>query len=778
MESCDVSAFSHVDSLTSIQDIRDALAQIEAEEKKTEDRLEALIQMEPELDKEMKKIQTAIPTVEALQHSSRNLTGMISSTARLADRVSGRVRRLDDAKKRVGETKKRVEDLLVLKSCSYDVNSALKRDDYEQAAMHIHSFLNLDKSVLTISEADAEGDSLASRETSYNTLNDAKDKLQKTIRAKFDQAVHSGDAASVERFLKIFPRLGLHEEGIIKFGKYLSAQISSSADANFKASMEENAQSSSKRSHVQFADLLTMLFESIAQAVEARQPLIETYYGPGKIFTLLKLLQEEADRQSRKILDTFKTGRNYLAKARLAQSAMLTRNFTGTESVIDPKELDLLLSEVILLNTRTEVFWRFMQVRLESDVDSLPETEQENFLDALKNDVIEKSELCRTMQEVMGHYVLMEEYFMRISVAKAESLDSIDEDLAQATSSMVDDVFFIIKKCLRRALSSGSADVTCAMLNHTSTILDEEYRDILKARLNNSAGFAAWANSLLDFNQAYSLVQSSFQQGKIQSAKDSERDKALFLSALNSAEVSSEYAQTLRKTFEEECHRTASTREWRPQSLAKVESCIADLGAVSKRFQELIDHGLAQLRANVLKPRVKPFVDNFAAISHDISEEDFANYEANDPWVQALIVCVDGLLSSFRESLTPNNYDGLVAQLTAEIVTRLEKAAAKSAFNRLGGLQFDKELRSLVAYLSSTTSWTIRDKFAKVSQTASILNLEVPSEMEELWGSGGGAMGGGGGAWSRWTKHEIKSVMTLRVDFRAEDVNNVVRRLT
>ena len=49
------------------------------------------------------------------------------------------------------------------------------------------SFLNLDKSVLTISEADAEGDSLASRETSYNTLNEAKDKLQKTIRVKFDQ---------------------------------------------------------------------------------------------------------------------------------------------------------------------------------------------------------------------------------------------------------------------------------------------------------------------------------------------------------------------------------------------------------------------------------------------------------------------------------------------------------------------------------------------------------------------------------------------------------------
>ena len=69
---CDDSLpFSQVDSLTSIRDIRDALAQIEAAERKTEERLDALVQTEPELEKEMKKIQTAIPTVEALQHSSR-----------------------------------------------------------------------------------------------------------------------------------------------------------------------------------------------------------------------------------------------------------------------------------------------------------------------------------------------------------------------------------------------------------------------------------------------------------------------------------------------------------------------------------------------------------------------------------------------------------------------------------------------------------------------------------------------------------------------------------
>jgi hypothetical protein len=68
-----------------------------------------------------------------------------------------------------------MEDLLVLKLCSYDVQSALKRDDYKQAAMYIHSFLNLDKSVLTITDGDqSDADSLLSLKTSLNTLNDAQ----------------------------------------------------------------------------------------------------------------------------------------------------------------------------------------------------------------------------------------------------------------------------------------------------------------------------------------------------------------------------------------------------------------------------------------------------------------------------------------------------------------------------------------------------------------------------------------------------------------------------
>ena len=62
-------------------------------------------------------------------------------------------------------------------------------------------------------------------ETSFKLLHEAQTKLKQIVHSKFDAAVHSGDVASVERFFKIFPLIGQHEEGLAKFSKYLCAQV-------------------------------------------------------------------------------------------------------------------------------------------------------------------------------------------------------------------------------------------------------------------------------------------------------------------------------------------------------------------------------------------------------------------------------------------------------------------------------------------------------------------------------------------------------------------------
>lgn len=65
--------------------------------------------------------------------------------------------------------------------------------------------------------------------------------------------------------------------------------------------------------------LVMQMFESqpshvltgIARIVETHQPIVETYYGPGRLFTLIKYLQVECDRQVEKVVDKFIKQRDY-----------------------------------------------------------------------------------------------------------------------------------------------------------------------------------------------------------------------------------------------------------------------------------------------------------------------------------------------------------------------------------------------------------------------------------------------------------------------------------
>ena len=60
---------------------------------------------------------------------------------------------------------------------------------------------------------------------SFKLLHEAQSKLKNIIHNRFDAAVRSGDAASVERFFKTFPLIGEHKAGLEKFSKYLCTQV-------------------------------------------------------------------------------------------------------------------------------------------------------------------------------------------------------------------------------------------------------------------------------------------------------------------------------------------------------------------------------------------------------------------------------------------------------------------------------------------------------------------------------------------------------------------------
>lgn len=65
-------------------------------------------------------------------------------------------------------------------------------------------------------------------------------------------------------------------------------------------------------------------------------------------------------------------------------------------------------------------------------------------------------------------------------------MDSLIEASGEDTfvlSSMTDDVFFIVKKCIKRSLSSQSVDGVCAVINNACGILESDFADLLLVKL-------------------------------------------------------------------------------------------------------------------------------------------------------------------------------------------------------------------------------------------------------------------------------------------------------
>ncbi|PHT44193.1 Conserved oligomeric Golgi complex subunit 4 [Capsicum baccatum] len=200
-----------------------------------------------------------------------------------------------------------------------------------------------------------------------------------------------------------------------------------------------------------------------------------------------------------------------------------------------------------------------------------------------------------------------------------------------------------------------------------------------------------------------------------------------------------------------------------PADRERVKSCLSELNEMNNGFKKALNIGLEQLVATVT-PRIRPMLDTVATISYELSESEYADNEVNDPWVQRLLHAVETNVAWLQPLMTANNYDSLVHLIIDFVVKRLEVIMMQKRFSQLGGLQLDRDVRALVSYFSNMTQRTVRDKFARLTQMATILNLEKVSEILDFWGENSGPM-----TW-RLTPAEVRRVLSLRVDFKSEAI--------
>lgn len=98
----------------------------------------------------------------------------------------------------MSECQQRVHDLIDLQLCSEGVQTALKNEDYEKGAAHVHRFLSMDPSILRQTAADvsdtsdSEGGKIENKTVSSSavnlscvTLHNAADKLRTAVTNRY-----------------------------------------------------------------------------------------------------------------------------------------------------------------------------------------------------------------------------------------------------------------------------------------------------------------------------------------------------------------------------------------------------------------------------------------------------------------------------------------------------------------------------------------------------------------------------------------------------------------
>ncbi|KAA0039804.1 conserved oligomeric Golgi complex subunit 4 [Cucumis melo var. makuwa] len=716
-------ALEHIRTLTDVGAMTRLLHECIAYQRALDLNLDNLLSQRSDLDKQLVQLQRSAEVIGIVEADADYMLSNVTSTCDLADQVSAKVRDLDLAQSRVNSTLLRIDAIVERGNCIEGVKKALDSEDYESAAKYVQTFLQID---------DKYKDSGSDQR---EQLLESKKLLEGIVRKRLSAAVDQRDHAMILRFIRLYSPLGLEEEGLQVYVGYLKKVIGMRSRLEFENLVElmeqqyQNHNVGSNQNQINFVGGLTNLFKDIVLAIEENDEILRSLCGEDGIVYAICELQEECDSRGSLLL------KKYMEYRKLAQlsSEINAQNknllAVGGPEGPDPREVELYLEELLMLMQLGEDYTEFMV----SKIKGLSSIDPELVPRATK--AFRSGSFSKAIQDITGFYVILEGFFMVENVRKAIKIDEPVPD--SLTTSMVDDVFYVLQSCLRRAISTSNISSLIAVLSGGSSLLSNEYQEALQQKMREP-----------------NLGAKLFLGGVGVQKTGTE-----IATALNNMDVSSEYVLKLKHEIEEQCAEVFPA----PAEREKVKSCLSELGDMSNTFKQALNAGLEQL-VGTIAPRIRPVLDTVATISYELSEAEYADNEVNDPWVQRLLHAVETNVAWLQPLMTANNYDSFVHLVIDFIVKRLEVIMVQKRFSQLGGLQLDRDARALVSHFSSMTQRTVRDKFARLTQMATILNLEKVSEILDFWGENSGPM-----TW-RLTPAEVRRVLGLRVDFKPEAI--------
>uniref|UniRef100_A0A7S0ZJP8 COG4 transport protein middle alpha-helical bundle domain-containing protein n=1 Tax=Timspurckia oligopyrenoides TaxID=708627 RepID=A0A7S0ZJP8_9RHOD len=530
---------------------------------------------------------------------------------------------------------------------------------------------------------------------------------------------------------------------------------------------------------------LTAVFESVAGfADECEHAIVgkneeSIEQGLMILYRVLKHVQLECDELSQRIVSGYEAVRDL--------NRLVSNNSSSTTSFrIESRKLDPLLDEIAIFSQRTSAYFGFLTQRL-----SHPTLDSHDGTNTEIEELIRSSLLWKSVDRLSKHYVMLESTFMTENVQKAISMDEPPVSLSTTQtrfSSAVDDVFFVLQKCSRRAFSYASSDTLCDIIESICTCINQHLIVFIQYRITETNTFSKPNQSVqqssslfaeYDLSAAGSAISSLDSNTISSNAHNSSSSESRFSKAsygfsiaVNNAFMCSEYALKLRVSLERDgLSLCIGTRD-----RSRVSAALNRLSDISTEFHSLCESAIDTLSKSLLTRISSNALNRLEQLDYVISEERYrrGEFENEDSWVNVLIREIDSkVLNGLDTKFMEIPWDLLVRNVAEWTAKKIESLILPVSLrgrrvNTLGALKFDRDIRTLNGYFSSNARRaSIRDVFARLSQIALVLGLDSPSEIYDMWGPNAGVM-----TW-RLTPSEVRRVLSLRVEFTPESIRNM-----
>ncbi|KZT66808.1 COG4-domain-containing protein [Daedalea quercina L-15889] len=708
---------------TKLSEILSCLSSLQSEEAELSSSLAELLAFQEPVINSLARLQSLEPTLGQLCTEAHVFDQTVSRTAKTADEVGGFVRTLDEEMRRVREAAERVGQVMELKNALNALQASMEAKDWESATRHCARAMSVPTEVISGMFAETAVPTPESHLPPAQTLQAARDELLAIFRREFDKASQSRDAATTSRFFKLFPAVGWEMEGLQAYAAFVVDLVRVRAPASAKTS-----------SPLFYITALTALFESIAMIVDQHQPIVEKYYGPGKMTPVIERLLQESDRVVKDMIEGWVEERSMQRKYELDEE-------------VDPREVDKALTESAGMSGRWSLFRKFMYDRLKDDSEDDVEYNLEDQSPAHEpadDDekplpegllAVEESASKQQFEDMLTtYYIPLESWYARMALDKAHRLSSADLLASPAVTTTPDDAFYILKAILNRLLSCGSLSTVQRTSDVLKDIVDKEYTGVIKRKLDD----------------VYRTAGPVGTRGE----KAERENRLAFIVLLNDLDISSGHMERLVKEL---AASSLITQFYIDNEAEGVKASMISFNSLVPKFRSALRAGIEQLFNQLMRPRLRTFIsDVYKDVSYVLDEDSYAQAGYNDIVRKRLVKSWETLVDGYKDTFTENNYRLLFGLALDVLVRPWERFVSTLRYSELGAIRFDQDLRAITSYLSSQTAFgDVREKFVRLQQISQLLNLDSEEDVDEFYN-------GSGIAW-QLGEQEARNIVALRV---------------